>query len=143
MSQHESFIVKALFLSEMFSLPPIAAAAESYKCTTQNKCTMKNFGIGGWVSDVIIGGLDQESNVGAAFNYGIKEVHKTPIPIKFKKWSDSRFQFNWTLKGFNPAIAVAPPLAIRLRCGQKAGRLRWPGKFTALTMWSVAREPAR
>lgn len=84
--------MKSLFLSAILALSPIAAAAESYKCTTTN------FGVDGWVPPVIILGVDQEANVGSAFDGYINSVHKAPIPVKFKKWSGARYQFNWKLK---------------------------------------------
>jgi hypothetical protein len=83
--------MKTLIFAAALAFAPLAAAAESYDCTTTN------FGQGGWVPDRIILGLDRKANAGSAFDGLIKHVHKTPIPVKLKQWSETRFQFNWTL----------------------------------------------
>ncbi len=120
-SQHGSIIVKSLFLSAILALSPIAAAAESYKCTTTN------FGVDGWVPPVIILGVDQEANVGSAFDSGIQEVHKAPIPVKFKKWSDNRYQFNWTVKGIKSSNAGGGTMSYKVTLRPQSGTFTLSG----------------
>jgi hypothetical protein len=115
-SQHGSIIVKLLFLSAILALSPIAAAAESYKCTTTN------FGVDGWVPPVIILGVDQEANVGSAFDGIIKSVHNAPIPVKFKKWSDARFQFNWSVKGVDISNDSSSTVSYKVTLRPKSGK---------------------
>lgn len=123
MSQHESIVVKSLFLSAILALSPIAAAAESYKCTTTN------FGVDGWVPPVIILGFDQEANVGSAFDALINSVHKAPIPVKFKKWSDTRFQFNWTLKDVRSVNDGGSTLSYKVTLRLNSGTFALSGQY--------------
>ena len=87
--------MKTSIFAAVLVLYPMAAAAESYDCTATN------FGQGGWVPPRIILAMDRDANAGSAFDALIKQVHKTPIPVKLKKWSEKRFQFNWSLDGVN------------------------------------------
>ncbi len=115
--------MKTLFLSTLLTLSPIFALAESYKCTTEN------FGRGGWVSEVIILAIDRDANVGSAFDYGINAVHKTPIPVKLKRWSDNRFQFNWTLKGIKSRNGGKSIVSYKVTLRPKSGKFTLSGQL--------------
>lgn len=108
--------MKSLFLIAIFALAPIAAAAESYKCTTEN------FGVHGFVPPVIILGVDQEANVGSAFDDYIASVHNAPIPVKFKKWSDARFQFNWSLNEVDVSNVGGSTVSYKVTLRPKSGK---------------------
>jgi hypothetical protein len=100
--------MKHVFLSAIMAFAPIAAVAESYDCTTTN------FGIHGWVPPRIILAFDRKEEVGSALDAVIQSVHKAPIPVKFKKWSDNRFQFDWTLKGVQSDNAGSSTLSYKV-----------------------------
>lgn len=72
---------------------PTAAAAETYVCETTN------FGGGGWVPPKIILAYDTKAQVGSAFDGFIKSIHEVPIPVEWKRRSDTSYIFNWKLKG--------------------------------------------
>ncbi|MEH6521260.1 hypothetical protein [Sulfitobacter sp.] len=115
--------MKSLFLSAILALSPIAAAAESYECTTES------YGSGGWVSNVMILGVDREKNVGSAFDFAIQEVHKAPIPVKFKKWSDNRFQFNWTVKGIQTSNSGSSIISYKVTLRPNSGKFTLSGRL--------------
>ena len=72
---------------------PLSAAAESYVCTTTN------FGQHGWVGDRIGLTYDLKSGTAMAIDFGIQEIHGKPIPVEFRKRSDTSFILNWKIKG--------------------------------------------
>lgn len=61
-------------------------------------CDLKDGADGGAVPLRVILAVDEEKNVGSAFDGFIKEVHGLPIPVEYKRESASRHRFDWTLK---------------------------------------------
>ncbi len=82
-----------IFSIIFFLLTPIVALAETYKCTATN------FGVGGWVSSEIILEFDTATLQAYAIDAAIYEVHKKPVPVRFRRRSDTSLIFNWTVRG--------------------------------------------
>jgi hypothetical protein len=120
-NQHARFSMKYMFLSAIVALTPISAMAESYDCTTTN------FGRGGWVGEQMILAFDEKANVGSAYDSGINEVHKAPISVKFKKWSDNRYQFNWTVEGIKSSNAGGSIMSYKVTLRPQSGTFTLSG----------------
>ena len=82
----------------LITLAASLAAAPAFAGQTYD-CETKNFGRGGWVSDRIILAFDEEAKAGSAYDAFIHHIHKTPIPVKWRKRSESSYTFNWTVEG--------------------------------------------
>ncbi|MEH6645392.1 hypothetical protein [Sulfitobacter sp.] len=115
--------MKYLFLSAILTLSPFASVAESYDCTTTD------FGFGGFVVSRIILAFDAEATVGFAYDAFINEVHKASIPVKFKKWSDNRYQFNWTLKGVKSSNVGTSTLSYKVTLRPQSGTFTLSGVY--------------
>ncbi len=113
--------MKTSIFAAALVLTPMAAAAESYDCTTTN------FGQGGWIPPRIILAMDRDANAGSAFDALIKQVHKTPIPVKLKKWSEKRFQFNWSLDGVNISNAGSGSIDYKVTLYPEKGKFSLSG----------------
>ena len=115
--------MKYLILSAVLMLTPLAATAQSYDCKTAN------FGNGGFVAPRIILGMDEKANAASVFDGFIKDAHKAPIPAKLKKWSDSRFQFNWTTKGITTKNVGAGTVSYKLTLRPQNGSFTLSGRL--------------
>jgi len=87
--------MKSYFLAGVIAVFPMVGMAASFDCTT------KNFGRGGWVSKRYIAAYDDGAGAGSMIDAGINEVHGAPIPVDWKRRSDTSSTFRWKLKGAN------------------------------------------
>ena len=83
---------RCLILLMSLLAAPIATQAQTFDCKPQN------YSSHGFVSTRLILALDRKANAGSAFDYYIKQVHKTPIPVSLRKRDENSYEFSWKLR---------------------------------------------
>lgn len=69
-----------------------AAVGETYDCTMTRK------GSDGFIGDRMVLSVDPETGGGAALDWAVYAVHKTPIPVDLTQTSADRWRFKYTVR---------------------------------------------